>query len=65
MKIAIYDDGQLGLVQDGTVHDVSAALAVLPVAATDMRRALHNGHSIRYLTPDTVVDYIQYHHLYQ
>lgn len=32
MKIAIYDDGQLGLVQDGTVHDVSAALAVLPVA---------------------------------
>lgn len=33
MKIAIYDDGQLGLVQDGMVHDVSAALAVLPVAA--------------------------------
>lgn len=30
MKIAIYDDGKLGLVQDGMVHDVSAALAVLP-----------------------------------
>ncbi|WP_298289435.1 fumarylacetoacetate hydrolase family protein [Novosphingobium sp.] len=30
MKIALYDDGKLGLVQDGMVHDVSAALAVLP-----------------------------------
>ena len=30
MRIAIYDDGKLGLVQDGMVHDVSAALAVLP-----------------------------------
>lgn len=32
MKIAIYDDGKLGLVQDGLVHDVSAALAELPLA---------------------------------
>ncbi|MFA5963371.1 MAG: fumarylacetoacetate hydrolase family protein [Sphingomonas sp.] len=32
MKIAVYDDGRLGLVQDGMVHDVSAALSVLPVA---------------------------------
>lgn len=30
MRIAIYDDGKLGLVQDGMVHDVSAALSVLP-----------------------------------
>ena len=30
MRIAIYDGGQLGLVQDGMVHDVSAALAVVP-----------------------------------
>ena len=30
MKIALYDDGKLGLVQDGLVHDVSAALAALP-----------------------------------
>lgn len=30
MRIALYDDGKLGLVQGGTVHDVSAALAVLP-----------------------------------
>lgn len=30
MKIAIFDDGRLGLVQGGLVHDVSAALSVLP-----------------------------------
>lgn len=33
MRIALYDDGRLGLVRDGLVHDVSAALAVLPVSA--------------------------------
>lgn len=40
-------------------------MTLLPVAATELRNALHSGHSIRYLTPDAVVDYIQYHHLYQ
>lgn len=46
-------------------HLYIAEMTLLPVAATDMRSALHSGHSIRYLTPDAVVDYIQYHHLYQ
>ena len=46
-------------------HLYIAEMTLLPVAATDMRSALRSGHSIRYLTPDTVVDYIQYHHLYQ
>lgn len=32
MKIGVYDDGKLGLIQDGMVYDVSAALSVLPVA---------------------------------
>ena len=32
MKIAIYDDGKLGLVRNGMVYDVSAALSVLPVS---------------------------------
>lgn len=32
MRIAIYDDGRLGLVQNDMVHDVSAALTVLPEA---------------------------------
>lgn len=30
MRIAIYDDGKLGLVQNDMVHDVSAALSALP-----------------------------------
>lgn len=30
MRLAIYDEGRLGLVQDGRVHDVTAALAALP-----------------------------------
>lgn len=30
MRIAVYDDGKLGLVQDDKVYDVSAALSVLP-----------------------------------
>jgi len=42
-----------------------AEMTLLPVAATDLRGALRSGHSIRYLTPDSVIDYIQYHHLYQ
>lgn len=46
-------------------HLYIAEMTLLPVAATDMRSALRSGHSIRYLTPDAVVDYIQYHHLYQ
>lgn len=32
MRIAIYDEGRLGLVQDGRVYDVSAALAAVPAA---------------------------------
>lgn len=30
MRIAIFDDGKLGLVKNGRVHDVSSALAALP-----------------------------------
>lgn len=33
MRIALYDEGRLGLVRDGLVHDVSAALAALPTQA--------------------------------
>lgn len=32
MRIALYDDGRLGVVQDGRVFDVSAALAALPAS---------------------------------
>lgn len=40
-------------------------MTLLPVAATDLRLALAAGKSIRYLTPDTVVDYIHQHGLYR
>lgn len=39
-------------------------MTLLPVAATALREQLRRGQSIRYLTPDTVIDYIQQQHLY-
>ncbi len=47
----------------GAVHVTEMTL--LPVAATELRAALAEGRSIRYLTPDAVVDYIHNHGLYQ
>ncbi|MCK9564270.1 MAG: nicotinate-nucleotide adenylyltransferase [Bacteroidales bacterium] len=41
------------------------AMTLLPVAATSLRAAIAAGHSIRYLTPDAVVDYIHTYQLYQ
>jgi len=39
-------------------------MTLLPVAATDLRGMLHSGQSVRYLTPDAVIDYISKHRLY-
>ena len=36
----------------------------LEISATDVRRRVADGRSIRYLVPDEVIDYIQKHHLY-
>lgn len=36
----------------------------LDIAATDIRARLQQGRSARYLTPDSVLDYIQKNHLY-
>lgn len=41
-----------------------AELTLLPVAATGLRERLQAGCSVRYLTPDSVVDYIGKHRLY-
>lgn len=40
-------------------------LTLLPVAATDLRTRISNVRSVRYLTPDTVLDYIKKHQLYR
>jgi nicotinate-nucleotide adenylyltransferase len=36
----------------------------LGISATDIRARLQEGRSVRYLTPDSVLDYIQKNHLY-
>ncbi len=41
------------------------AIPKLEISATDIRRRVTEGRSIRYLLPDAVADYIHQHHLYQ
>jgi nicotinate-nucleotide adenylyltransferase len=36
----------------------------LPISATAIRERVHGGHSVRYLVPDTVADYISERRLY-
>jgi nicotinate-nucleotide adenylyltransferase len=43
---------------------VAQPIAALDIAATRIRSALTTGDSPRYLLPDSVLDYIQTHHLY-
>lgn len=39
-------------------------MTLLPVSATGIRQALRRGESVRYLVPDSVIDYITQHQLY-
>ena len=39
-------------------------MTLLPVSATRLRRSLAKGESVRYLTPDSVIDYIRKRRLY-
>lgn len=41
------------------------AIPKLEISATDIRRRVAEGRTIRYLLPDAVADYIHQHHLYQ
>lgn len=43
---------------------VELAIPKLEISATDIRRRVAEGRTIRYLLPDTVADYIYQHHLY-
>jgi nicotinate-nucleotide adenylyltransferase len=38
---------------------------LLEVSASDLRRRVARGESLRYLVPDAVIDYIEKHHLYR
>lgn len=44
---------------------LSCPITPLDISATRIRSAIKAGQSARYLLPDTVVDYIQTHHLYR
>lgn len=53
------------------LHDAPAGLITmqqfqaLDISSTAIREAMQHGESIRYLLPDSVMDYIHLHHLYQ
>ncbi len=47
----------------GTYHLL--AVSALDISATDIRRRARQGHSLRYLVPDAVDNYIRRHRLYQ
>ncbi len=39
-------------------------ITALDISSTTIRDSIKNHHSVRYLMPDTVIDYIQTHKLY-
>ncbi|MBF0368048.1 MAG: nicotinate (nicotinamide) nucleotide adenylyltransferase [Magnetococcales bacterium] len=39
-------------------------VTALDISSSDLRKRLQQGHSIRYLTPDSVIDHIHRHQLY-
>jgi nicotinate-nucleotide adenylyltransferase len=45
-------------------HIVPFAMTPLDISATAIRQALAQGHSARFLLPDSVLNYIEVHHLY-
>jgi nicotinate-nucleotide adenylyltransferase len=46
-------------------HVIPCEIAALDISASKIRQALANGHSTRYLIPDSVLDYIETHQLYR
>ena len=44
---------------------VTFAMTQLAISATQIRQLLANGRSARYLLPEPVLDYIEFHHLYR
>lgn len=52
------------LARQAAGHVASFAMTPLAISATSIRAILSQGGSPRFLLPDTVLDYIQQHHLY-
>ena len=51
-----------------SLFDAKVSLLHVPnfsISSTDIRERIRNGKSVRYLTPDPVINYIKEHHLYE
>ena len=59
----VLDSGPLRAAPGGCVLAVDSAM--LEISATAIRAALRDGRSVRYLLPDSVLDYIASNHLYK
>jgi nicotinate-nucleotide adenylyltransferase len=57
--------GPNGLEHDSGHEIRSIPFPALEISASDIRRRIARGASVRYLTPDAVIDYIEKHRLYQ
>lgn len=56
--------GAQALAQSPNGGIVELAIPKLEISATDIRRRVAEGRTIRYLLPEAVADYIHQHHLY-
>ena len=60
-----FRDGPRGLVHESGNELRAIPFTALAISASDVRRRVACGASIRYLVPDEVIEYIGKHHLYR
>jgi nicotinate-nucleotide adenylyltransferase len=60
-----FRDGPRGLVHESGNELRTIPFTPLAISASDVRRRVASGASIRYLVPDEVIEYIGKHHLYR
>jgi len=60
-----FRDGPRGLVHESGYELRAIPFTALAISASDVRRRVACGASIRYLVPDEVIEYIGKHHLYR
>ncbi len=60
-----FRDGPRGLVHDSGSELRSVPFTPLEISASDVRRRVAEGLSIRYLVPDEVIEYVGKHNLYR
>jgi nicotinate-nucleotide adenylyltransferase len=60
-----FRDGPRGLVHDSGNELRSIPFTPLEISASDVRRRVARGESVRYLVPDEVIEYLEKHNLYR